>query len=137
MLRLTQNVDPQRSYYQVLNISPDEQDPKVIEEAALRCYGAVRPYQMTRESESTLRMNEIARALSTLLDPVRRRDYDLSLAKLPSPALSERRPPGQRDPAALPRSKSAPTPEKKHAAMLARGWRGTCDVKLVFRRRAR
>lgn len=69
----------------MLDISPDEQDPQVIEEAALRCSRHVRAYQLTREAESTLRLNEIARALNTLLDPVRRREYDLSLATPPQP----------------------------------------------------
>src|SRR5271166_3882874 len=87
---------PSRTYYQVLDVSPDEQDPKVIEEAALRCSGHVRSYQLTRAAECTQRLNEIAQALITLLDPVRRREYDLSRGKPLSPALSERRPPGRR-----------------------------------------
>src|ERR1700722_16291197 len=115
---------PSRTYYQVLDVSPDEQDPKVIEEAALRCSGHVRAYQLTRESECTLRLKEIAHALITLLDPVRRREYDLSLGKPHSPALSERRPPGRRDSSVLRQGKSA----------LPRDG-GTCDVKLVYRRR--
>ena len=85
-MRLQPDREPSRTYYQVLDISPDEQDPKVIEEAALRCSSHVRAYQLTRESECTLRLNEIARALITLLDPVRRREYDLGLGKPLGPA---------------------------------------------------
>jgi len=69
---------------EVLGISPKEQDPKVIEEAA--CVGSahVRTYQLTRESECTLLLNEIAQALITLLDPV-------SSARLrPEPSASRR-----------------------------------------------
>jgi curved DNA-binding protein CbpA len=69
-----------RTYYQLLGISRDEHDPGVIEEAALRRSSQVRPYQLTREPECTATLNEIALALSTLLDPDRRRDYDRLLA---------------------------------------------------------
>src|SRR5580700_6971454 len=84
---------PSRTYYQVLDISPDEQDPQVIEEAALRCSAHVRAYQLTRESECTLRLNEIARAMITLLDPVRRREYDLGLGSCLTQAPPDRKPP--------------------------------------------
>ncbi len=72
---------PPRTYYQVLNISPDERDPKVIEDAALRCSSDARAYQLTRESECTRRLNEIALAMITLLDPICRRDYDKALGR--------------------------------------------------------
>jgi hypothetical protein len=122
-----------RTYYQVLDISLYEQDPKVIEEAALRCSSNVRTYQLTHESECTLRLNEIAQVLITLLDPVRRRDYDLGIAKPLSPALSERRPPGRRDTPVLPQGKSAASaPGEDTLGLLIDG--RTCDVKLVYRR---
>ena len=105
--------EPSRTYYEVLGISPKEQDPKVIEEAALRCSAHVRTYQLTRESECTLLLNEIAQALITLLDPVRRRDYDLSLGKPP-----ERRP-ARRD-----------TPEGTLLLVIGDG--ADCDVKVVY-----
>jgi hypothetical protein len=72
---------PSRTHYQVLEISPQEQDPKVIEEAALERSQYVRAYQLTREFECVLRLNEIALALVTLLDPVRRRQYDQGLGR--------------------------------------------------------
>jgi hypothetical protein len=122
-----------RTYYQVLDISPDEQDPKVIEEAALRCSGHVRAYQLTRESECTLRMNEIARALITLLDPVRRREYDLGLGKSLSTALSERRAPARRDTPALLQGKSAPPARAEDTLVLLMSEGETCDVKLEYR----
>jgi hypothetical protein len=141
MLRLTQDADTYRtqttrSYYQVLDISPGEQDPQVIEEAALRWSRHFRAYQLTRASECTLRLNEIARALSTLLDPVRRREYDLSLVKPLCPAPSERQRPCERVTPVLAQGKSALRADEKRESILARR-RETCDVKLVYRRRAR
>jgi len=124
---------PSRTYYQVLDISPDEQDPKVIEEAALRCSCHVRAYQLTRAAESALRLNEIAQAFITLLDPVRRREYDLGLGKPLRPALSERRPPGRRDTPVLRRSKSAPPAPGEGPRVLLSGAGGACDVKLAYR----
>jgi hypothetical protein len=106
------------TYYEVLDISPDEQEPKVIEEAALRCSGHVRAYQLTRESECTLRLNEIAQALMTLLDPVRRREYDLSLGMCLSPAVS----------------KCMRPTRNENTRGLPIGDGGPCDVKLVYRR---
>jgi hypothetical protein len=123
-----------RTYYQVLDISPNEQDPKVIEEAALRCSGHVRTYQLTCESECTPRLKQIAEALITLLDPIRRREYDQGLGKPRSPALPERRPPGRRDTPLLLRGKSAPSAPGEDTLVLLIGDGGTCDVKLVYRR---
>jgi hypothetical protein len=123
-----------RTYYQVLDVSPHEHDPKVIEEAALRCSGHVRNYQLTHEAECTLRLNEIAQALITLLDPVRRREYDLSPGKPLSRALSERRPAGRRDSPVLLRGKNASPAPGEDALVLLITDGGTCDVKLVYRR---
>jgi curved DNA-binding protein CbpA len=128
---------PSRTYYQVLDISPDEQDPQVIEEAALRCSRHVRAYQLVREAEATLRLNEIARALNTLLDPVRRREYDLSLATAPNPAGSQRRPPGERDTRLLPQGKPDPDASDDDELVLVINDGEYSDVKLVYRRRSR
>jgi hypothetical protein len=127
---------PSRTYYQVLGISPDERDPRAIEEAALGCSGRVRAYQLTCESECALRLNEIAQALITLLDPDRRREYDRSLGKPPSPAESERRPPVRRDAPVSPWDKSAPSNPREGALVLLLGDEGACDVKLVYWRSA-
>jgi serine/threonine-protein kinase RsbW len=119
---------PSRTYYQVLGISPDEQDPQVIEEAALRCSAHVRTYQLTRESECAPRLNEIAQALITLLDPVRRRDYDLSLGKPP-----KRLPLGRPDTSVLPQGKDALSSPDEGTLQVVPGAGGACDVKLVYR----
>jgi hypothetical protein len=128
---------PSRTYYQVLGVSPEEQDPRVIEEAALRCSAHVRAYQLTRESACTLRLNEIGQALITLLDPVYRREYDLSLGKCPRPALPVLPPPDEGGTPLLLQSKSVPTAAGADTRVLfAEGGR-ICDVKLVYRRCAR
>jgi hypothetical protein len=125
---------PSRTYYQVLNISPDEQDPKVIEEAAVRCSGHVRAYQLTHESECTLRLNEIAQALITLLDPAQRREYDLGLGQPLSSAESERRAPDKRGARVRLRGRSAPSAPREDTLALLIEDGGNCDVKLVYRK---
>ena len=124
---------PSRTYYQVLGISPDEHDPRVIEEAALTCSGHVRAYQLTCESECTLRLNEIAQALITLLDPVRRGEYDRGLDQPLSPVVSERRPSDRRDTPVLLRGTSVPPMPEEGTLLLLIGERGACDVKLMNR----
>ena len=127
---------PSLTYYQVLGISPDEHDPRVIEEAALGCSCHARAYQVSRESECVLRLNEIAQALSTLLDPNRRREYDRSLGKPSRPVVLARRPPAGRDAPVLPRAKNAPRILEEGALVLLLGGGGACDVRLVYRRSA-
>jgi hypothetical protein len=124
------------TYYHLLEISPDEQDPKVIEEAAVRCSGHIRAYQLTNESECALLLNEIAKALITLLDPVHRQEYDLSLGKRQSPAVSERPSPEKRKSSVLLRGEYvAPAPVE--ATLVPEFKVGkACDVKLVYRKRA-
>jgi hypothetical protein len=125
-----------RTYYQVLGIAPGEQDPRVIEEAALGCSCHSRAYQLCRESECARRLNEIAQALSTLLDPDRRREYDRGLKKPSGPAMSYRRPRRRRDTPVLPRGMGAPPTAGKGPLVLLLGDGGVCDVKLVHRRSA-
>jgi hypothetical protein len=128
-------MQPSRTYYQVLDISPDEQDPNVIEEAALRCSSHVRVYQLARESECALLLNEIGQALITLLDPVRRLEYDQGLGKPRSPAPPERRPLGRQHTRVLVRrSKSAPSTLGKAAPPRVVGDGKGCDVKVVYRK---
>jgi hypothetical protein len=100
---------PPRTYYQLLGVAPDERDPRVIEEAALRCAAEARVYQLTREVECAQALNEIARAADTLLDPARRREYDRGLPRAAAPAPAE----GGLE------------------LLLDEG--GACDVKLVYR----
>jgi hypothetical protein len=115
----------------LLGISAEEGDPKVIEEAALQQAAHVRVYQLTREPECTLRLNAIAQALLTLLDPVRRREYDRSLGKPLTPALSDRRP-GERDAPVLRKGKSALPAPGEDTLVLHVSEGGNCDVRLVF-----
>jgi hypothetical protein len=77
--------------YELLNISPDEHDPQVIEEAALARAAHFRAYQITRESECNELLRALAQALITLLDPARRSAYDQTLGLAAGPA--ERPPP--------------------------------------------
>jgi hypothetical protein len=69
------------TYYQLLGVAPDEADPQVITEAALRQTTHVRTYQTGPYAEACTKiLNEIAQARATLLHPEKRRDYDARLA---------------------------------------------------------
>ncbi len=68
------------THYQLLGVSPDEDDPEVIEEAAFRQTAHVRTYQNGPWAAECARLlNEIALARITLLDPARRQAYDAGL----------------------------------------------------------
>jgi hypothetical protein len=110
-----------RTYYQLLGVSADERDPGALEEAALRCAGEVRIYQLTSEVECAQVLNEIAQAFITLLDPARRRDYDRTLGLPPGPAALECGPA---------RPLTAAPAEGTLELLLDEG--GACDVKLVY-----
>src|SRR5262249_29160837 len=70
------------THYQLLGVSPDEQDAEVIEEAAIRQTTHIRAYQIgAHAAECTRILNEIAKARLTLLNPQKRKDYDEQLAK--------------------------------------------------------
>src|SRR5205823_10142390 len=56
----------------------------VLEEAALARAARARAYQLTRPQECTRLLNDIARALATLLDPITRAEYDAGLTKPPA-----------------------------------------------------
>jgi hypothetical protein len=65
------------THYQLLGVAPDEADPQVITEAALRQTTHVRTYQTGPYAEACTKvLNEIALARATLLNPDKRRDYD-------------------------------------------------------------
>jgi hypothetical protein len=81
------------THYLVLDISPDEQDPRVIEEAALDRAASVRAYQLTHGPQCTWLLGQIALALITLLDPAKRREYDRSLGEVARSSESSRRTP--------------------------------------------
>jgi hypothetical protein len=76
------------THYQLLGVSPDEDDPEVIEEAAIRQAAHVRTYQSGPHAPECARLlNEIAQARATLLSPARRRVYDGGL-RTPSTHLA-------------------------------------------------
>src|SRR5205823_4842076 len=69
------------THYQLLGISPGEQDREVIEEASIRQTTHLRAYQIgAHTAECTRILNEVAQARRVLLDPAKRRAYDQSLA---------------------------------------------------------
>jgi hypothetical protein len=83
------------TYYQLLGVDPDEADPDVIAEAALRQTSHVRTYQTGPYAERcTALLNEIARARATLTHPERRREYDARLGSGPSPPSGPSAAPG-------------------------------------------
>jgi hypothetical protein len=70
------------TYYQLLGIAPNETDREVIAEASIRQTSHVRTYQTGPRAQQCIELlNEIARARSTLLDPVKRKEYDASLRR--------------------------------------------------------
>ncbi len=77
------------TYYQLLGIAPDETDPEVITEAALRQAAHVRNYQSGPYAQQcTDLLNEIVQAKSILLNAGRRKEYDARLAQGKGPLLS-------------------------------------------------
>ena len=68
------------SHYQLLGIAPDEQDPEVIEAAAVRQSAFVRNFQSGKYgTDATRLLTEIAAARLCLLDPAKRSRYDAEL----------------------------------------------------------
>jgi hypothetical protein len=95
------------TYYQLLGVSPDEADPEVIQEAALRQTSHVRLYQTgPHAGPCAALLNEIGQARAVLLNPEKRKQYDARLARpaeqapppapppLPAPAPAAEWPPG-------------------------------------------
>ena len=70
------------THYQLLSISPEETDPEVIEEAAVRQTAHVRTYQIgPHATECNRLLNEISKAKMTLLNPAKRKAYDEQLGR--------------------------------------------------------
>lgn len=68
------------THYELLGISPREQEPAVIKAAGLRQSGYVRNFQVGKYSkDATQILNELAAALACLQDPVKRAQYDADL----------------------------------------------------------
>jgi WD40 repeat protein len=104
------------TYYQLLGIEPDEQDPEVIEEAAVRQTTHLRAYQIGAHADDCTRLlNEIAQARTILLNPAKRKAYDAT--RLQKSARSHEV--IAREPPALLRT--APPPMPATAAYLERG----------------
>ncbi|MCI0683486.1 MAG: WD40 repeat domain-containing protein [Gemmataceae bacterium] len=69
------------THYQLLGLAHGESDPEVIEEAAIRQTSHLRAYQIgAYAAECTRILNEVAKARTTLLDPVKRAQYDRQIA---------------------------------------------------------
>jgi hypothetical protein len=63
----------------LLGVAADECDPRVLEDAALEQVARVRPYQHAFPRESTRLLNEIAQALTAVLNRVPRKPSDTQL----------------------------------------------------------
>lgn len=75
--------------YQLLAISPDEQDGEVIEEAGMMRSAHLRSFQTgPHADECTRLLTEIAAAVDTLRDPHKRTAYDSTLPKSPPKAAA-------------------------------------------------
>lgn len=73
------------TFYQLLGISPDENDREVIETATLRQIAMVRHYQLGPHAEECARLlGELSLAGTTLTDEAKRRAYDAKLTGLAS-----------------------------------------------------
>jgi hypothetical protein len=70
---------PTPTWYQLLGVAANERDPSVLEQAAINRSSQVRVYQLVRTPETTWLLNQIAQALATLLNPVKRQEYDAGL----------------------------------------------------------
>src|SRR5262245_25969406 len=69
------------THYQLLGVAFGEADPEVIEEASIRQTAHLRAYQIgPHAAECTRILNEIAKARTTLLDPVKRSQYEQLVA---------------------------------------------------------
>jgi hypothetical protein len=80
------------TYYQLLGIAPNETDPEVIEEAALRQTSHIRTYQTGPYAQQCQALlNELGQAKVTLLNPGKRKDYDARLGK--DAVSKDRKPP--------------------------------------------
>src|SRR6516162_1947128 len=91
------------THYQLLGISPEEEDLEVIHAAALRQSAYVRNFQSGPHADLAARvLSELAEARAALTDPARRKEYD---ARLPRQNADQAR---ARPPASAPRPKQEP-----------------------------
>src|SRR5438552_2604544 len=65
------------TYYQLLGISPRENDPEAIEEAARRQAAKLRKHQEGPQAQACARLlKEINQAKAVLLNPAKRKEYE-------------------------------------------------------------
>jgi WD40 repeat protein len=108
------------THYQLLGISPDEQDREVIEEAAIRQTAHVRTYQLgPHAADCTRILNEIAQARTALLNPAKRKEYDARLAATPAKKTSQTPAPPTRPKADQVTATPAPRPRASAAQVTA------------------
>src|SRR5262249_28133535 len=70
------------THYQLLGVSPEEEDLEVIHAAALRQSAYVRNFQSGPHADLAARvLAELAEARAALTDPARRKEYDTRLAR--------------------------------------------------------
>jgi WD40 repeat protein len=80
-LAIPKNLRPP-THYQLLGLALGESDAEVIEEAAIRQTTHVRAYQVGPHAELCTRiLNEISQARQVLLNPQKRKVYDLKLSQ--------------------------------------------------------
>jgi hypothetical protein len=88
------------SPYDLLGLPPGERDESLIEAAAVSRAGQVRGYQLAHPAESTRLLAEIALAMDTLVNSVKRRASEAKRERLPFPGSAEIPPgPGETAPA--------------------------------------
>lgn len=82
------------SHYQMLGIARHEQDPEVIESAAIRQMAYVRNFQSGPHAKDCARiLGELSQARLILRDAAKRAEYDARLAALDAPAFTPPAPP--------------------------------------------
>ncbi|OAI50963.1 hypothetical protein AYO44_05225 [Planctomycetaceae bacterium SCGC AG-212-F19] len=95
------------THYQLLGVSPEEQNATVIREAALRQTNHLRTYQSGPNAQTCAKLlNEVAHAQIVLIDPIKRKAYDATLAN--AAPKNPPKPPPKPPPAAATAGKTAP-----------------------------
>lgn len=73
--------EEQKNYYRLLGLNLFESDSDVIENLADQKIAAIRNYQLKYPKEATIILNQLTKAKVILLDPVKKKEYDLRLQK--------------------------------------------------------
>jgi hypothetical protein len=110
------------THYQLLGISPEEEDLEVIHAAALRQSAYVRNFQSGPHADLAARvLSELAEARAALTDPARRKEYDRRLARRDADQ-ARARPPAPRPEPGPPSASEAvrPTATRRPASVARR-----------------